>query len=163
QARVRARRTVHVDPARDEPPTGDVLPARHDDAVGDPAQPQGPAVQRRRADPARGFHRRRGPRAPARPGAARRRRAAPRPRAGLILDEGLGWPSGHPYLTQRLCAALVAAGSRDVTAVVDATLLQQHGDPLFAYTETAFDLYAGGPAGVSLVELYGRLLRGERV
>lgn len=29
--------------------------------------------------------------------------------------------SGHPYLTQRVCAALVAAGSRDVAGVVDAT------------------------------------------
>ncbi|HEX8110805.1 MAG TPA: AAA-like domain-containing protein, partial [Kofleriaceae bacterium] len=88
---------------------------------------------------------------------------APLGDAEAILDEVLRWTSGHPYLTQRVCAALVAAGSRDVAAVVDTTLLQQHGDPLFAYTETAFDLYAGGPAGVSLVELYGRLLRGERI
>lgn len=88
---------------------------------------------------------------------------APLGDAGPLLDEVLRWTSGHPYLTQRVCAALVAAGSRDVAAVVDAHLLQQHGDPLFAYTETAFDLYAGGPAGVPLVELYGRLLRGERV
>jgi hypothetical protein len=88
---------------------------------------------------------------------------APLGDAGPILDEVMRWTSGHPYLTQRVCAALVAAGSRDVAGVVDATLLQQHGDPLFAYTETAFDLYAGGPAGVPLVDLYGRLLGGERV
>jgi len=83
--------------------------------------------------------------------------------AEAILDEVLAWTSGHPYLTQRVCAALVADGSTDVAAIVDQALLQQHGDPLFAYTETAFDLYAGGPAGLQLVELYGRLLRDERI
>ena len=83
--------------------------------------------------------------------------------AEAILDEVLAWTSGHPYLTQRVCAALVADGSTNVAAIVDRALLQQHGDPLFAYTETAFDLYAGGPAGLQLVELYGRLLRDERI
>lgn len=83
--------------------------------------------------------------------------------AEAILDEVLAWTSGHPYLTQRVCAALVADGSTNVAAIVDQALLQQHGDPLFAYTETAFDLYAGGPAGLQLVELYGRLLRDERI
>jgi hypothetical protein len=83
--------------------------------------------------------------------------------AEAILDEVLAWTSGHPYLTQRVCAALVADGSTDVAAIVDQALLQQHGDPLFAYTETAFDLYAGGPAGLQLVELYSRLLRDERI
>jgi len=88
---------------------------------------------------------------------------APLGDAEAILDEVLAWTSGHPYLTQRVCAALVADGSTSVAAIVDQAMLQQHGDPLFAYTETAFDLYAGGPAGVQLVELYGRLLRDERI
>jgi hypothetical protein len=88
---------------------------------------------------------------------------APLGDAGAILDQVMDWTSGHPYLTQRVCAALVAEGTSDVAAIVDRTLLQQHGDPLFAYTENAFDVYAGGPSGLALVELYGRLLRGERV
>jgi hypothetical protein len=88
---------------------------------------------------------------------------APLGDAEVILDEVLRWTSGHPYLTQRVCAALVADGSGNVAEIVDKALLQQHGDPLFAYTENAFDLYAGGPAGVELVELYGRLLRDERI
>jgi AAA domain-containing protein len=88
---------------------------------------------------------------------------APLGDAEAILDEVLAWTAGHPYLTQRVCAALVADGSTSVAAIVDQAILQQHGDPLFAYTETAFDLYAGGPAGVQLVELYGQLLRDERI
>ena len=88
---------------------------------------------------------------------------APLGDAEAILDQVMDWTSGHPYLTQRVCAALVAEGSCNVADIVDRALLQQHGDPLFAYTENAFDLYAGGPSRLELIELYGKLLRGERV
>ncbi len=79
------------------------------------------------------------------------------------LDEVLAWTSGHPYLTQRVCAALVAAGGGSVDDIVEQAFAWDQEDKLFPHTERAFDGYAGGPAGIELVELYGRLLDGEQI
>ena len=44
--------------------------------------------------------------------------AAPLPGGARTLDRIYHWTSGHPYLTQRLCAELTRAGSSDVDRMV---------------------------------------------
>jgi WD40 repeat protein len=77
------------------------------------------------------------------------------------LDAIYGWTSGHPYMMQKLCAA-IAEGERDVEAAVDRLFLR-HGrteDPNLEYAERR--LVADARA-TPMLRLYRRLLDGQRV
>ena len=95
--------------------------------------------------------------------------AAPLPGGTKTLERVLWWTSGHPYLTQRLCAELTKSGSSDVDTMV--------GHLFFSKSEGAVDgnikeirevvLRLGGEgtsfSNVDLLTRYRGIVSGERV
>jgi hypothetical protein len=89
----------------------------------------------------------------------------PADQAGTALSRVLYWTSGHPYLTQRLCAALAARppGHRtaeDVDTLVSDLFLGQHSkqDNNLQFVRDMLTRRAPDPVGV--LTTYRRVLRG---
>lgn len=89
--------------------------------------------------------------------------------AGALLDELYRWTEGHPYLMQRLCAALVDSPSTAesaeacVAALIERLFYSTQADPNLSYAEIRF---ADAQAPVSMIQkvsLYRRLLFNETV
>jgi WD40 repeat protein len=88
--------------------------------------------------------------------------------AGRLLSRVLYWTGGHPYLTQRLCRAVAEAGEVRDAAGVDrlcGELFLAHGaaakdDNLLFVRE---QLLRSEEDVAAVLELYGRVWRGQRV
>ncbi|MCA9683504.1 MAG: AAA-like domain-containing protein, partial [Myxococcales bacterium] len=88
-----------------------------------------------------------------------------------VLDAVHGWTAGHPALSQRLLAAVVDAGVEEgrEQALVDelvAELFLERGrelDPVLGDTARRFGRDRSGDLLPRMLEIYERLLRGERV
>lgn len=91
--------------------------------------------------------------------------------ADELLDEVYFWTSGHPYMTQKLCAAL-CAGERELRSA--AADVQREVERLFlrrgrvletnlANAEKCFARELGSPRIAQMLWLYGRLCAQERV
>jgi WD40 repeat protein len=82
-----------------------------------------------------------------------------------LLDEIYSWTHGHPYMTQRLCLALVEQGmsgesaSASVAKVVSEVFLTGglHAAPLLADSQRRM---LASPRAGQMLELYGQLLNG---
>src|SRR5207248_991319 len=87
--------------------------------------------------------------------------------ARAMLDEVFRWTDGHPYMTQRLCEELCGSPAlrRSVEAAV-ADLFLRRGrleDANLAWAEKQFDVDRGAPLAGEMLQLYGRLWRGDRI
>ena len=93
-----------------------------------------------------------------------------------LLDATYSWTHGHPYMVQRLCAALapaegvtahIAPGSEAIYLAdcVDEMFLRRSGvrDTNLAYAEKSFSRTGADPRIPKMLALYGRMLRGETV
>ena len=91
-----------------------------------------------------------------------------------VLDAIFRWTNGHPYMTQRLCAALVAqgkplAGGRPgreaavIRALVHRLFLRssEARDANLAYAAKSFEKNNQNTRIPKMLDLYSRLLRGE--
>lgn len=93
---------------------------------------------------------------------------SPEERARL-LEEVLDWTSGHPYMTQRVCNALVGeARGQPVAEVVAAKFLERGRteDPNLQAAERWFDearLRKAGSPAPKMLRLYRQLLSGQEV
>jgi WD40 repeat protein len=93
--------------------------------------------------------------------------------AGRLLERVLYWTGGHPCMTQRLCAAIAASspaeeGRMPGPAEVDAlcrelflTPAVRDSDPSLMYVSSR--LLTGHEAVAEVLDLYARLLRGDRI
>jgi hypothetical protein len=97
----------------------------------------------------------------------------PTPKAQDLLKRILYWTSGHPYLTQCLCQAVAeaVAGPKPYTLNPTPLLVDRQCRRLF-FSSGGFNpnlafvrdrLLSGQGTESSPLELYGRVLRGERV
>ncbi len=86
-----------------------------------------------------------------------------------LLDEVFAWASGHPYMTQRICDALMSeARGQPVDEVVQAKFLERGRteDANLQYAERWFDearLRKPGSRVPKMLRLYRQLLSGEEV
>jgi AAA-like domain len=85
------------------------------------------------------------------------------------LDRVLYWTGGHPYMTQRLCAALAEAGTarrsaEEIDSIVTRTFLDpkaQYDDSNISFVRHRLTSY--GSAGRDVLRLYAQIRRGESV
>lgn len=91
-------------------------------------------------------------------------------RASDALDEIYQWTSGHPYMTQKLCATVLSATDdgdvrrRVRTAVEQHFLLRGSAqDPNLGFIDNFFSKSAGRPRTGLMLRLYRRLLHGDEI
>lgn len=91
--------------------------------------------------------------------------------ADQLLDQIFHWTCGHPYMTQKLCAALCARGDElrdpvaDVRGEVERLFLRRGRvlETNLANAEKCFAREIGSPRIAQMLWLYGRLCGQERV
>jgi hypothetical protein len=86
----------------------------------------------------------------------------------LLLDEVYAWTSGHPYMTQKLCARLTEAGPTPGTEeerVRDLAhkVFLERGQESDANLRHAVDRFVSRARWSEMLEFYRRLLRGGRL
>ncbi len=95
--------------------------------------------------------------------------AGPLPGTTKTLERVLWWTSGHPYLTQRLCAELSKSASVDVDGMVSHLFFSKSDsevDENIKNVRNSVLRMGGEGAGFDCVDLltrYGRLASGKRV
>ncbi|WP_394793093.1 AAA-like domain-containing protein [Armatimonas sp.] len=94
--------------------------------------------------------------------------ATPLPGGNKTLERVLWWTSGHPYLTQRLCAELTRAGSTNVDAMVTRLFLAKSDADVDENIKNVRNsvLRLRGEFGYDHVDLltrYGKIVAGKRV
>ena len=95
--------------------------------------------------------------------------AAPLPGGTKTLERVLWWTSGHPYLTQRLCAELSKASSVDVDGMVSRLFFSKSDsdvDENIKNVRNGVLRMGGDGAGFDRVDLltrYGKIVAGKRV
>jgi hypothetical protein len=83
------------------------------------------------------------------------------------LNRVLWWTSGHPYLTQRLCAELAKSGSRDVDRACAALFFSKSDSEVDENIKNVRNaVLRSGNAGIDRTDLllcYGQVVGGKRV
>jgi hypothetical protein len=94
--------------------------------------------------------------------------------ARALLEAVMQWSGGHPYMTQRLCSALVSQSPEEraglspearVERLVKRLFLERGRleDPNLAYAERRLGKTAAGPLRLEIFRIYRRLLYGAPV